>query len=113
MGGFSFNKHNNIKNLKYENSNKIIFKSKRLTKHKINSKILFEDDNLILNDEQGNIIVYSIYKKIIDNFNFYKKNKKIDKKLVDCRKGIIYVSDNIGYVYAYNYKSKNFINKKS
>ncbi len=109
---FSFNKHNNIKNLKYENSNKIIFKSKRLTKHKINSKILFEDDNHILNDEQGNIIVYSIYKKkIIDNFNFYKKKyKKIDKKLnLIVEKGIIYVSDNIGYVYAYNYKSKKIL----
>lgn len=64
-------------------------------------------NHLITSDEKGNIITYSINeKKIISKFNFYKKkHKKIKKNLnliVD--KNIIYVSDNIGYLYAYDYK---------
>ena len=55
-----FDKHNNVKNLKYNNSNELIFKSKRLTKHRTNDQALFDENNYILNDEQGNIIVYSI-----------------------------------------------------
>ena len=44
-------------------------------------------------------------------FNFYKKKyKKIKKKLnFIIENGIIYVSDNIGYLYAFNYKTKKFL----
>ena len=44
---------------------------------KINYFKLFENNNLILNDEKGNIIVYSVIENIkIDEFNFYKKKFK-------------------------------------
>ena len=66
---------------------------------------------MILSDVKGNIIIYSIKeKKILRKFNFYKKNNKsIIKNLnLVIKDGIIYVSDNLGYIYAYNYKNKVF-----
>ena len=43
--------------------------------------------------------------KTLIKFNFYKKKyKKINKKLnLIVENNIIYVSDNFGYLYAYNY----------
>ena len=75
--------NNNFKNFSYNNFNQVLFKSKKLSKKKINYFKLFENNNLILNDEKGNIIVFSVIENIkIDEFNFYKKKfKKINKKL--------------------------------
>ena len=107
-----YNSTNNFKNYKYNNSNQLLYKSKKLTKNQINNYLLFDQNNIILNDEKGNILVFSINeKKIITKFNFYKKKyKKIKKDLnliVD--KGIIYVSDNIGFLYAYDYKKQKLV----
>ena len=71
---------------------------------------MFDKDNLITNDHRGNIIVFSIKEnKVLTKFNFYKKKfKKIKKKLnLILRGDIIYVTDNIGFVYAFD-----FINNK-
>ncbi len=106
-----FNDSNNYENLKYNNQNQIVFKSLKLTKHDVNKSILFEENNLIFSDKKGNIIVFSIKKdEIISKFNFYKKRfKKIDKILnLKVSNNIIYVSDSIGYLYAFDYK-KNII----
>ena len=102
-----YSPNNNLKNFKYNNSNEIIFKSKKLSKYHVNNYKLFEDGNLIINDKKGNLIIFSLEEnKIISKFNFYKKKfKKIKKDLnfiVDNK--IIYVADNLGYIYAYNYK---------
>jgi len=107
-----YNMSNNFENFIYNNSNQILFKSKRISKYKINDLLLFEKNNLITSDQKGNIIIYSISdKKVISKFNFYKKKfKKIEKKLnLILENNIIYVSDNLGYLYAYNYK-ENTIN---
>ena len=104
-----FQNNNNLINFKYNNSNNIIFKSKKLTRSKVNKDILFENGNLIISDESGNIIVYSIKKKkIIAKYNFYKKKyKKIKKRLnLYVENSTIYVSDNIGYLYSFNYLNK-------
>ena len=82
---------------------------KKFLKNKINKKIFFDNDNLILSDVKGNIIIYSTKeKKISQKFNFYKKtHKSIIKNLnLVIKNEIIYVSDNLGYIYAYNYKKK-------
>ena len=114
---FFYNQYNNSKNFNYNTNNKSIFKSKKLSKFNTKKYILIENNNLILNDFKGNIIIYSINEnKIISKFNFYKKKyKKIKKNLnLVVEKNIIYVSDNIGFLYAYNYKldkvlwAKNF-----
>ena len=103
-----FSKNNNFQNFKYNNSNQIIYKSKKLTKNAINKYKLFKDGNLIINDEKGNIIFFSVDKnKIISKFNFYKKEyKNIKKKLNFAVNGnVVLVADNLGYLYAYNYIS--------
>jgi outer membrane protein assembly factor BamB len=102
-----YNRANNLKNFKYNNTNQLIYKSKKIINHKINEHILFENNNLITANQKGDIVVFSINeKKIISKFNFYnKKFKNIDIKLnLIVEEGIIYVSDNVGYLYAYDYK---------
>ena len=82
------------------------FRSKKITKHKIDNYILYENDNVISTDQSGNINVYSLSdKKKILKFNFYKKKyKKNLKKLnIIVEKNIIYVSDNLGYLYSFDY----------
>ena len=107
-----FNEENNLKNLKFNNSNQIVFKSKKLSRNKVNNYLLFENDNLIISDEKGNIIVFSIKKKkIISKFNFYKKRYKGVKKKLNLflENNIIYISDNIGYLYSFDYKNNKII----
>ena len=65
---------NNLENYDYEDFNKIVFKSKKLTKFEIGKKILFDGENVILTDVKGNIFVYSIgLQEIVLKYNFYKK----------------------------------------
>ena len=66
---------------------------------------MFEENTLFLTDIKGNLIIYSIDKNSILRFNFFKKKyKKIKKKLnFIIENNIIYISDNLGYVYAFDY----------
>ena len=101
-----YNKSNNFDNFDYNYLNKIINKSKKVSRYKVNDYLLLENKNLLINDQKGNLIIYSIEKKkTIRKYNFYKKKfKKIKKNLnLVIEKNIIYVSDNLGYLYAYNY----------
>ncbi len=105
-----FSPPNNSDNFSYNQQNTQIFKSKKLTKHKINNHILSIDDNIITSDEKGNLIIFSIQNnKILNKYNFYKKRFKKFKKYLNLyvENNIVYVSDNIGYLYAYDfYKNK-------
>lgn len=104
---FLFSGSNNLDNFKYNNNNQVIYQSKKLSRYTANKFLLMKNNNLIINDEKGNIIIFSINDdKIISKYNFYeKKYKSINKRLnLIIEKNIIYVSDNIGYLYAYNYK---------
>ena len=76
-----YSSNNNLKNFKYKNLNQIVFKSKKLTKNYPNKYLLYDNKNLIFGDDNGNLIVFSIYQdKIISKYNFYKnKFKKIKK----------------------------------
>ena len=103
-----YNYGNNTENFRYNKKNQLIFKSKKLSKNKINKFILFENNNLILSDKKGNIVVFSINQnKVISKFNFYKKKfRRIEKNLnLAVEEEIIFVSDNLGYLYAYNYQT--------
>jgi len=107
-----FNKTNNTKNFKYNDSNKLIFKSKKLSKYNLSNFVLFEANNLVTYDEKGNIIIFSINEnKIASKFNFYKKRYKKIKKILNLivEDNIIYISDNIGYLYAYNYNTNKIL----
>ena len=101
---------NNLENFNYKNSNDLIFTSQKLTRYKTNDNIFFDGENIITTDIKGNIIVYSLTnQQIIFKYNFYKKKfKKIEKDLnIYIQDKIIYVGDNLGYLY-----SLDFINKK-
>ena len=102
----------NTLNLSYKGLNEQIFRSKKISKNKINKKIFFDNDNLILSDVKGNIIIYSTKeKKYLKNLIFTKKtHKSIIKNLnLVIKNEIIYVSDNLGYIYAYNYKKNKVL----
>ena len=72
-----YSQSNNFDNFKYNNINELSFKSQKISKYTINDYLLYEEDNIIFSDEQGNIIVFSIDEsKIINKYNFYKKQYK-------------------------------------
>ncbi len=103
---------NNLVNFKYKNLNKLRFKGKKISRSKLNNKFLLYKNLIFSGDEKGNIIIFSLTeKKIIQKYNFYKKRYKNFKKKINLiiEKDIVYVSDNIGYVYAYNYLNNNLI----
>ena len=107
-----YDQTNNSKNLLYSDLNQLTFKSKKITKNIINNSIFFEEDNIITSDQKGNILVYSIKKKeIVAKYNFYKKKYKKIKKFLNIivEKNTIYVADNIGYLYAFDYKNKKIL----
>ena len=103
---FFYNRNNVQDNFYYSDKNKLVFQSGKLSRKKINENILFDKNIFITSDSKGNILIYSLEnKKILYKYNFYKKKfKNIDKKLYYIlRDGLLYVSDNIGYLYVYNY----------
>ena len=107
-----YNKSNNFPNFSFKENYKNIFKSKKITKYKINKNLLFENNNVITTDYRGNIIIFSINEnKLISKYNFYKKKyKKINKKLnIKVEDNILYVFDNIGYFYAFNYNENKIL----
>ena len=101
-----YDQTNNFVNLIYNDQNKLTFKSKKISRRAINDYILSENKNFITTDQSGNIIVYSLKeKKIIAKYNFYqKKYKKIKKILnITIENNKIFVADNIGYLYSFDY----------
>jgi len=101
-----YDSSNNLANFSYKDLNELIFKSKRLSRYKTKDRLLYDNQKIIVNDDKGNIIVYSIEnQQIILKYNFYKKKyKKIKKNLnIISEKNIIYISDNFGYLYALDY----------
>ena len=107
-----YDKSNNFKNFKYKDLNKLSYKSKKITKYKIDKYLLYEDENIITTDIKGNIIIFSLKNKnLLTKFNFYKnKYKKVKKKLnIIVNKNIIYVTDNIGYIYAFDYSKDKIL----
>ena len=97
---------NNFENFSYKNQNKVIFKSKKLSTKKTQERLVFDGDKALVADEKGNIVVYSFSsKEITFKYNFYKKQfRNIKKNLnIIISDGIIYVGDNLGYLYALNY----------
>ena len=103
----NYEKQNYIPHLKYNNSNNLIYKSKKLGKNKFDTtdlsfETLIYDNNIFLYDLSGNVFKFSILnKKLVWKFNFYKKRYKkipINLKLKISDNDLI-VSDNLGYLY--------------
>ena len=67
---------------------------------------MYDRGNFISSDARGNLIIFSSERnKVITKFNFYKKKfKKIEKKInIVLDEDIVYVSDNLGFIYAFDY----------
>ena len=107
-----YNDSNNLENFAYKELNEIIFKSQKISRSEVKKTFLFENQNAIFVDYKGNIIVYSLEKEnIIFKYNFYKKNYKKIKKILNfiVEDNIIYVGDNFGYLYAVDYLNNKLI----
>jgi outer membrane protein assembly factor BamB len=105
-------KTNNISNVLYRGNKTLLSKSSRLSKVFFNNNIIFYKNNLISSDHNGKIFIYSLsLKKKIFEYNFYKKKlKKFTKKLyLIADKDVLYIADNIGYLYAINLKNQTLI----
>ncbi len=107
-----FDESNNLKNLRYNENFNLIFKSKKISRYKIDQNLLFSKDNIISTDQNGNIIIFSISEnKIIYKYNFYrKKYKNVKKKLnIIIENNLAYISDNLGYLYALKFKENKIL----
>ncbi len=107
-----YNQSNNFSNFSFNENYNLTFTSKKITKYEVNKNLLFENDNVIITDRRGNIMIFSINKNnFISKFNFYKKNyKKISKKLnIIVENSIVYVFDNLGYFYAFSYEENKIL----
>ncbi len=106
-----YTKNNNFVNFKYNNSNKISFKGKKISRNNISKFFLFDENRVITSDIKGNIIIFSINENKVLKFNFYKKKYKKFSKILNIivENNIIYVSDNLGYLYAYDYKKDKVV----
>ncbi len=107
-----YNNSNNLDNFKYDDINNLIFKSKKLSKYQVNNYILYNKNRLILSDQNGNLIIFSIKEnKIVSKFNFYKNQYKKIKKVLNLivENNTIYVSDNLGFLYAFNYETNKIL----
>ena len=103
---------NNLDNFSYNLVNKLIFKSKKLSKNKKKDNIFYNKKNIITTNAKGDIIIFSIENnKVIYQYNFYKKKfKKLPKNLnIIIEKDIIYSADNLGYLYALDYKKDKIL----
>ena len=103
---------NNPANFRYSDLNNLVFKSKKLSKFEIKKKFLYDNGDIIISDIKGNIIVYSLEKEsIIYKYNFYKKKfKKINKDInFIIEDGVLFVTDNLGYFYALDYKNEKLL----
>jgi len=107
-----YDQTNNFVNLIYSDQNKLSFKSKKISRRTIKDYILSVNENIITTDQSGNIIVYSLKKKeIVTKYNFYKKKYKKIKKILNIavEDNKIFVADNIGYLYSFDYKENKIL----
>ena len=107
-----YSENNNLVNFELQLLNSKVFQSKKISKNETNNLIMYEDNNILVSDKKGNLIVFSIdTNKIISKFNFYKNRYKKIKKSLNfiVEDNVVYISDNIGYLYAYNYKKNELL----
>ena len=104
-----YNNSNNLDNFSYKDLNELVFKSKKLSRYKTKDRLLYDNQKVIITDDKGNIIVYSIENQQII-LKYKKKFKKIKKILnIITEKNIIYIGDNLGYLYALDYVNRQLL----
>ncbi len=107
-----FNKENNFSNFSYNDINKLRFRSKKLSRYELSDYLVSENKHIVTSDKKGNLIIFSLEKgKVVSKYNFYKNKYKNIKKILNYSidKDIIYISDNLGYLYAFDIKNNKII----
>ncbi len=107
-----FNNTNKEVNFSYKDLNNVVTQSKKLIKKKANKNLLYKNNIITISNDKGDIIFYSTTAEEIKfKFNFYKKNfKRIPKVLYyTLENNILYIGDNLGYLYALNIDKKKLI----
>lgn len=107
-----YNKNNNLNNFNFNNEFNLIYKSKKISRYRISNNVLFNNNSIITSDIKGNLIVFSLDdNQITSKFNFYnKKYKKIDKVLnYIIENNIVYISDNIGFLYSFDLEKNEIL----
>ena len=56
-----FNENNNLNNFKFNNEYKVKYKSRKISKYEINQNLLYENDNFITSDSNGNLLIVQIH----------------------------------------------------
>lgn len=107
-----YSNSNNTSNFSYNEKISFSSLSKKLSNRELSKYFLYNKGFIIATDTKGNIIVYSKNEnKLLYKYNFYKKSYKKTKKKLNfiLDKNIVYVADNIGFIYAYDYKKNKII----
>ncbi len=107
-----YNSSNNYENFYYKDRGETELITKKLSRYNVNDTFLLEDNKMFFSDVDGNIIIYSLNeKKILKKFNFYRKKFKNQTKnlSISTLGQIMYISDNLGYIYAYDYKKNKIV----
>tara|TARA_A100001015_G_scaffold209949_1_gene235196 strand:+ start:3885 stop:5204 length:1320 start_codon:yes stop_codon:yes gene_type:complete len=101
-----------INNFSFKEKNVKVYKGKKLSRSPLSKSLLYKNGNIFASDQKGNLIIYSVENNsILQKFNFYKKKYKSLKKIINIliEGNTIFISDNIGYIYAYNYLEKKIL----
>ena len=83
-----------------------------MSAYKTSEHILFSDNNIITSDIKGNIIVFSVKEnKKIFRYNFYKKKYRKNNKVLNLavENNTIYISDNLGFIYALDIEERKIL----
>ncbi|MDB9795807.1 PQQ-binding-like beta-propeller repeat protein [Pelagibacteraceae bacterium] len=105
-------KTNNISNYLYSGNKTLLSKSPRLSKSSLDKNIIFYKNNLVNYDHKGKIFIYSLsVEKKIFEYDFYKGNfKKFKKEMyLAISNDILYIADNLGYLYAVDLINRSLI----
>ena len=82
MGRCFYSKNNNLENFHYNNRDKILFKSKKISKFKVNRSFLYKEKDIFISDSKE--ILSSIQltiKKLPESLTFIKNIKSFSKIL--------------------------------
>lgn len=107
-----FNQNNNFNNYYFSNNFKTQKIGNRITRKTISKNILFKENKVIFFDNKGRVGAYSLLQnKVTFDFNFYQKKykrKKI-KLFATSKDNLIFITDNLGYIYCINLDKEKLV----
>ena len=115
----NFNSSNLLPHIEFNNSFKISKTSSffnNVSKNIYKKDILIHEGKIIFIDDYSNIVVLDENFKLVNKYQVHKKKYFSDYHLkfsIIVNNNILYVSDNLGFIYAYNLKSNEVVWKNN